>query len=78
MRGTQEVVGSSPTSSTSFNGPPSAGGAPEEPTTIGSHIFREQLGWWMDRVAAGEEILVTRRGKPRLRLSPAEPVRAPP
>jgi antitoxin (DNA-binding transcriptional repressor) of toxin-antitoxin stability system len=25
----------------------------------------------MDRVAAGDEVLVTRRGKPRIRLSPA-------
>jgi prevent-host-death family protein len=25
----------------------------------------------MDRVAAGHEVLVTRRGKPRIRLSPA-------
>jgi prevent-host-death family protein len=24
----------------------------------------------MDRVAAGEEVLITRRGKPRIRLSP--------
>jgi prevent-host-death family protein len=32
----------------------------------------------MDRVAAGEEIIVTRHGKPRLRLSPADAVRAPP
>jgi antitoxin (DNA-binding transcriptional repressor) of toxin-antitoxin stability system len=28
----------------------------------------------MDRVAAGEEVLITRRGKPRMRLSPATPV----
>jgi prevent-host-death family protein len=48
------------------------------PRNIGSQVFREQLGWWMDRVAAGEEIIVTRHGKPRLRLSPAEPIRIPP
>jgi antitoxin (DNA-binding transcriptional repressor) of toxin-antitoxin stability system len=29
------------------------------------------LGYWIDRVAAGEEVLLTRRGKPRIRLSPA-------
>jgi antitoxin (DNA-binding transcriptional repressor) of toxin-antitoxin stability system len=32
----------------------------------------------MDRVAAGEEVLVTRRGKPRIRLSPATGAAAPP
>jgi antitoxin (DNA-binding transcriptional repressor) of toxin-antitoxin stability system len=25
----------------------------------------------MDRVAAGEEVVITRRGQPRIRLSPA-------
>jgi len=50
----------------------------EVPITIGSHSFREQLGWWMDRVAAGEQVVITRHGKPRLRLSPAVPIAAPP
>jgi antitoxin (DNA-binding transcriptional repressor) of toxin-antitoxin stability system len=27
----------------------------------------------MDRVAAGDEVLITRRGKPRMRLSPVAP-----
>ncbi|MGI8864764.1 MAG: type II toxin-antitoxin system Phd/YefM family antitoxin [Solirubrobacteraceae bacterium] len=27
----------------------------------------------MDRVAAGEEVLITRHGKPRIRMSPAMP-----
>jgi prevent-host-death family protein len=38
---------------------------------VGSSPFRDRLGYWMDRVAAGEEILITRRGKPRMRLLPA-------
>ena len=63
LRGTQEVVGSSPTSSTL----PSEG-----PTTVGSNPFRDKLGHWMERVAAGEEVLVTHRGKPRIRLCPAD------
>ncbi|MFL5781566.1 MAG: type II toxin-antitoxin system Phd/YefM family antitoxin [Thermoleophilaceae bacterium] len=62
----QEVVGSSPTSSTS-----PAGGA--RPTVIGAHEFRNRFGWYMERAAAGEPILITRRGKPHLRLSPASP-----
>jgi prevent-host-death family protein len=42
------------------------------PTVVGSNRFRDQLGYWMDRVAAGEEVILTRHGKPRIRLSPAQ------
>jgi prevent-host-death family protein len=59
--GMAEVVGSSPTSSTT---------APEA-VTVGSNPFRDRLGYWMDRVAGGDEIVITRHGKPRIRLSPA-------
>jgi prevent-host-death family protein len=38
---------------------------------VGSNPFRDRLGYWMDRVAAGDEIVITRHGKPRIRLSPA-------
>ena len=62
LSGTQEVVGSSPTSSTS---------APDGPITIGSNPFRDKLGYWMERVARGEEVLITHRGKPRIRLTSA-------
>jgi prevent-host-death family protein len=41
------------------------------PTVVGSNPFRDRLGYWMDRVAAGEEVILTRHGKPRIRLSPA-------
>ncbi len=61
-RGTAEVVGSSPTSSTS---------SPSDPITIGANPFRDKLGYWMDRVAGGEEVLITRHGKPRIRMRPA-------
>ena len=60
--GMAEVVGSSPTSST----PPSEG-----LLTVGSNPFRDKLGYWMERVAAGQEVLVTHRGRPRIRLVPA-------
>ncbi|MEA2475431.1 MAG: hypothetical protein QOE06_3346 [Thermoleophilaceae bacterium] len=63
LSGTQEVAGSSPASST-----PSAGS-----TTVGAHEFRNRFGWYMERAAAGEEILVTHRGRPRIRVAPAEP-----
>ncbi|MGI8902070.1 MAG: type II toxin-antitoxin system Phd/YefM family antitoxin [Solirubrobacteraceae bacterium] len=37
---------------------------------IGSNPFRNKLEYWMGRVAAGEEVVITRHGKPRIRLSP--------
>jgi hypothetical protein len=74
LAGSQKVVGSSPTSSTSSSPALISDRSVDVPTTIGSHSFREQLGWWMDRVAAGEQVIITRHGKPRLRSSPAVPV----
>ncbi len=61
VSGTHEVAGSSPASSTSNRA---------EPISIGSNPFRAALGYWMQRVAGGEEVIVTFRGKPRIRLSP--------
>jgi hypothetical protein len=63
--GIAEVVGSSPTSSTSSESVDST------PIIVGSNPFRDRLGYWMDRVPAGEEVLVTRHGKPRIRLTAA-------
>ena len=57
--GSAKVRGSSPLSST-----------PVTPSTVGAHEYREKLGWYMERAAAGESFLVTRRGKPYARLSP--------
>ncbi len=62
VTGSHEVAGSSPASSTS---------SPGEPIVVGSNPFRDRLGYWMDRVAAGDEVVITRRGRPRIRLSPA-------
>lgn len=58
-RGTAEAVGSSPISST-----PSTG----DSSTVGAHEFRNRFGWYMQRAAAGEEIRVSKRGKPYVRL----------
>ena len=33
--------------------------------------FRESLSEWLDRAAAGEDVVVTERGNPKVRLSPA-------
>jgi prevent-host-death family protein len=38
---------------------------------VGAHQFRNHFGWYMERTVAGEEFLVTRRGKPCVRLVPA-------
>jgi prevent-host-death family protein len=38
-------------------------------TLVGAHEFRNHFGFYMERAAAGEEILVTRRGRPSVRLT---------
>jgi prevent-host-death family protein len=60
--GMAEAVGSSPTSSTI---------AEPSHQMVSAVAFRDSFGDWMDRVAAGEHVIVTRRGRPRIRLSPA-------
>ena len=62
--GSRKVAGSSPASST----PPADG-----EITVGAHRFRNQFGYWMERAAAGDEILITRRGRRYARLGPADP-----
>ena len=57
MRGTHEVAGSSPASST--------------PSTVGAHEFRNRFGSYMERAAAGETFQVSRRGRPTVSLGPA-------
>jgi prevent-host-death family protein len=59
--GMAEVAGSSPAGSTDFS-------SQSVITTVGAHEFRNHFGWYMQRAAAGEEILVTRRGRPTVRL----------
>jgi prevent-host-death family protein len=39
---------------------------------VGVRELRENLAEWLDRAAAGEEILVTERGKPKAVLRPPE------
>jgi prevent-host-death family protein len=65
--GSRKVVGSSPTSST-----PKANGDGRE-IAVGAHQFRNHFGYWMERAAAGEEILITRRGRRYARLSSPDP-----
>ena len=66
LHGMQEATGSSPVSSTRI---PQRSGAQQ----VGAHQFRNHFGWYMERTVAGEEFIVTRRGKPCVRLVPAHP-----
>ena len=57
--GMAEAGGSSPPSST-----------PQAATAVGAHEFRNRFGWYMERAAGGEEIRVSRHGRPTVRLVP--------
>ncbi len=63
--GMAEARGSNPLSSTLND---EAAPTPEE---VGAHQFRNHFGYYMERAAAGTEILVRRRGKPYARLCPS-------
>ncbi len=41
-----------------------------EVVTLAAHEYRNRFGWYMERAAAGERFLITRRGRPYARLSP--------
>jgi prevent-host-death family protein len=64
LHGMQEVAGSSPASST----PPSP-----ETLHVGANQFRNHFGYYLERAADGPEVLVSRRGRPYVRLVPVEP-----
>ncbi len=63
--GSAKAVGSSPTSSIHD---------PDGRTVIGAHELRNRFGWYLERAAAGEDIRVTRRGRPSVRLIGEAPV----
>jgi prevent-host-death family protein len=64
-RGTAEARGSNPLSSTS-----EASAAAPAVEEVGAHQFRNHFGYYLERAAAGNEVLVSRRGKPHARLCP--------
>jgi prevent-host-death family protein len=66
--GIRKVRGSSPLSSTQRENASTA--VSEE---VGAHEFRNHFGYYMERAAAGTEVLVSRRGKPYVRLGPISP-----
>ena len=55
---------------TEYEGSNPSASTPPEPTevTVGAHDFRNHFGYYMERATAGEEIAVTRRGKPTVKL----------
>jgi prevent-host-death family protein len=52
--------------------------APQTPTAVNADDFRIGLGRWIDRVSSGEDLLVTRRGKPVMRVTAPLPALVPP
>jgi antitoxin (DNA-binding transcriptional repressor) of toxin-antitoxin stability system len=67
VNGIHEATGSSPVSSTPL---PEQNGSE---IIVGAHEFRNKLGYWMQLVAAGSEIVITRRGRRFARLGPPDP-----
>jgi prevent-host-death family protein len=64
LRGTQEAAGSSPASSTPCS---------PEVLRVGANKFRNHFGYYLEKAGEGHEVLVSRRGRPYVRLSPVEP-----
>jgi prevent-host-death family protein len=64
--GTLRARGSSPLSSTP---------SPTSPETlhVGANQFRNHFGYYLEKAGEGHEVLVSRRGRPYVRLSPVEP-----
>ena len=67
--GIPEAEGSSPSSSTSQQNISNIPASEE----VGAHKFRNHFGYYMERAAAGTDILIRRRGRPYTRLGPAHP-----
>jgi prevent-host-death family protein len=60
--GIREAEGSNPSSSTLNE--------VESVVEVGAHEFRNHFGYYMERAAAGADILIRRRGKPYAHLGP--------
>jgi prevent-host-death family protein len=62
--GTLGARGSSPLSSTP---------SPPDVIHVGANQFRNHFGYYLERAADGDEVFVTRRGRPYARVLPVEP-----
>jgi prevent-host-death family protein len=51
--------------------------SPDAAVTVGAGSCRVQFGSWIERVRSGEDVIVTRRGKPMIRLASVAEVAAP-
>jgi prevent-host-death family protein len=63
LHGMQEAAGSSPASST----------LSPEVLHVGANQFRNHFGYYLEKAGEGYEVLVSRRGRPYVRLTPVEP-----
>jgi prevent-host-death family protein len=64
LHGMEGARGSSPLSSTS---------SPPETLHVGANQFRNHFGYYIERAADGHEVLVSRHGRPYVRVIPVEP-----
>jgi prevent-host-death family protein len=65
LNGIQRARGSSPLSSTPA--------PPPETLQVGANQFRNHFGYYLEQAGEGHEVLVSRRGRPYVRLTPVEP-----
>jgi prevent-host-death family protein len=65
VTGSHEATGSSPVSSTSST-------PLNRVHDVGSNRFRDHFGYYLERAAAGDEIRISRHGRPYARLLPAQ------
>ena len=65
LNGIQRARGSSPLSSTPT--------PPPETLEVGANQFRNHFGYYLEKAGEGHEVLVSRRGRPYVRLTPVEP-----
>jgi prevent-host-death family protein len=63
--GTLRARGSSPLSSTSA--------PPPGTLQVGANEFRNHFGYYLEKAGEGHEVLVSRRGRPYVRVTPVEP-----
>ena len=64
--GTLRARGSSPLSSTPSPTPP-------DTLEVGANEFRNHFGYYLEKAGEGHEVLVSRRGRPYVRLTPVAP-----
>jgi prevent-host-death family protein len=59
-----------------FESPQLHSNSQDSAVTISAESCRVSFGYWIDRVATGEDVIVTRRGKPMIMLTSVAPASA--